>query len=470
MTRQIDDNLLLGYIEDELTPEEAARVRTALAADPELAEQVEQMREHRGLLCEEPEPPVPADLLSGIETRLARPLLIDPASSDGADRAALLSDARAAHRPHRSLRRRLAPMALAAMLMLALLAGVWTALTIWPGGTVPGGTPGANEAAPSPGPVVQATPEDSEPRAHHEAANDREPQSREASRPGGTLTVETGRPIVEPSAIQPGVETVGSVEPASAHAEPETDLANESAMTNDGPPPPPQEPAANPLAGDRFVMETMLIVSGADQSRIEQSLVEAAERLQRASLVQNFRIDTARQLEQLWMRAASEQRLAERDDQLLREVVDPARNFNLLAERVQQQVAKARHDGERLDDALAPNAVNGQLAGSHVAAPSLARQLAFASGGASHTLTAPVEDIESVLSQLAVEHGFETTFISFSERPDAGMDEDAADHSHDDGGFWAEHLRETRLLLERYRRLDPRGLIHLPIRIESGGS
>lgn len=460
MTRQIDENLLLGYIEDELTPEETARVRAAIAADPEVAEHVEQMREHRAMLCDDPEPAVPADLLSGIEARLARPLLIDSAS-DGADRAALLGQPGAPPRPHRPARRRLAPLAVAAMLLFALLAGVWTALTLWPGSTLPGTPPGTDHATQPQEQIAVATP-DLQGQLETSAHDERDEQSVTTETP----LVETAQTVVAPSAIQPGIEPVGTVEPASTQSGSGqgVDVGSDSAMATDEPAHShaPHEPAGDLITNETFIIESMLVIDGADASQIEQSLEAAAAHLQHASLVQNLRYETARQLEQLWIRAASERRLAERSDQLLQEVVDPAQDFNLLAERVQQQMAREAHR----DGAVGSETLDGHRAGSPMLAPSLAQQLAFSSGGASHTLTLPVVEVEALLVQLAVERGFETKFVPLEEQTDQRMGNGAAALTQERGIPWPEHLRDTRRLLERFERLDPRGMIHLPIRIE----
>lgn len=72
------DELLLGWVEDTLAPEDRARVEAMFAADPDLARTLESMRRHRMLVGRLVDPPVPSDLDAQVERVLARPLLSAP--------------------------------------------------------------------------------------------------------------------------------------------------------------------------------------------------------------------------------------------------------------------------------------------------------------------------------------------------------------------------------------------------------
>lgn len=74
---QYDENLLLGYVEGELTAEDAARVEAWAADDARLAGLLASMRADRAALSNLPDPPTPEWLMDEVDRQLERAMLVD---------------------------------------------------------------------------------------------------------------------------------------------------------------------------------------------------------------------------------------------------------------------------------------------------------------------------------------------------------------------------------------------------------
>ena len=72
------EELLLGWVDGTLDPEQQAVVEQLIGVDPELGRRLEAMRRHRRLAGGLADPPVPDDLDHQIERAIARPLLSPP--------------------------------------------------------------------------------------------------------------------------------------------------------------------------------------------------------------------------------------------------------------------------------------------------------------------------------------------------------------------------------------------------------
>ncbi len=77
MSIDYDENLLLGYVEDELGEADRRRVERWLADDPRLRSLVEGMAADRRRLRESPEPPAPAWIMEEVDRRLERSMLLE---------------------------------------------------------------------------------------------------------------------------------------------------------------------------------------------------------------------------------------------------------------------------------------------------------------------------------------------------------------------------------------------------------
>ena len=77
MNREIDPNLILDYVEGELTPEDRARVEAWMADDPHLAQRIGEMSEDRAALRSMPDEVPPHDLVDASVAQLERQMLME---------------------------------------------------------------------------------------------------------------------------------------------------------------------------------------------------------------------------------------------------------------------------------------------------------------------------------------------------------------------------------------------------------
>ena len=115
---QFDEIQILALIEGELSPRNENRLLAKLESNPQVREQVMQMRRDRSELRDIPKIDLPRDFLIDLEPLLARPMLMDPtpARKPGEYRR---RHQRANQRP--PVRR----YAAAAMILLTLTGGIW---------------------------------------------------------------------------------------------------------------------------------------------------------------------------------------------------------------------------------------------------------------------------------------------------------------------------------------------------------
>lgn len=112
MREQYDENLLIGYVEDELSGDERTRVQRWLDADPGLRRLIEGMVADRAALRRLPEPAAPEGLLDEVDAGLEREMLL---GGDRDDESIVVEEKRSV------LRRIGAVAALAAMLLIGVV-------------------------------------------------------------------------------------------------------------------------------------------------------------------------------------------------------------------------------------------------------------------------------------------------------------------------------------------------------------
>ncbi len=84
MNDRYDENLFLGYVEDELDPAQRRQFELAMAADPVLAELVTQVQQDRQGLRQLPDEQAPGEMIEAVRQRLERSMLLDqPATTAG---------------------------------------------------------------------------------------------------------------------------------------------------------------------------------------------------------------------------------------------------------------------------------------------------------------------------------------------------------------------------------------------------
>ena len=115
---QFDEIQILALIEGELSPRNENRLLAKLESNPQVREQVMQMRRDRSELRDMTEIDLPRDFLIDLEPLLARPMLMDPtpARKPGEYRRRHQFDNR--RTPWRRF-------GIAAMILLTLTGGIW---------------------------------------------------------------------------------------------------------------------------------------------------------------------------------------------------------------------------------------------------------------------------------------------------------------------------------------------------------
>ncbi|MAX26152.1 MAG: hypothetical protein CMJ19_16775, partial [Phycisphaeraceae bacterium] len=117
-TDNYDDNLILGYIEDELTAEQKAAFEQTLATDPRLASLVKSMKQDRDMLSDLDQVTAPMELGDYVSAQLERQMLLGPLPERRKHNPAVRSTPQA--RSHARTMRIFAYGALAAMFMVII--------------------------------------------------------------------------------------------------------------------------------------------------------------------------------------------------------------------------------------------------------------------------------------------------------------------------------------------------------------
>ncbi|MEE8508875.1 MAG: hypothetical protein V3T07_07410, partial [Myxococcota bacterium] len=386
MTDRLDEADLLALIEGELDPDRAADLRRRLEADPQTRALVEGLGRDRDVLRSAPDPMVPRDFLADLEPLLARRMLTEVPVGEFRRRHA------------RRQWPRWTTLAAAAMLAIALLAGVWALGT---GLLGPGSTPADNLIAfGDPEADLQASA-----AADHARAR------------------KTDRRAGEPGDPDPSAPTRGTIH----HHKPSDGAAEAFAPFAVADRDDDQRRAGldSPAPGARgpVVADFALFVFNDDEDLAEQAVQEVVAELgDRTALVRNFSYEEAERLERQWRIASSgrgrrraEPAEAAAMDSMRSEmakVVDrKSRRYEKLADLARQQF---REQGRgRADEAK----LSEQLHGPPDRAPSLERQLELSRLGATHTIAIRVSQLNDLLARLTVGSG-QTTALRMLPGPE----------------------------------------------------
>ncbi len=353
---------LLALIEGELAPEQAAKLRRRLAGDPRyphMAALIERLQDDREMLRTMPQPPLPADLLTELEPMMARPMLTQNSG-----------DWRQRYRPRRPWRRYIA---IAAVVCMALLAGVWAVGS----GLLGGGTAADSMLAMQTHPTPDASFGGAEQRPADSTQGDPWP-------PEGS-TIHHRHPVGDATRL--------------------ADAREPERRTPPGPrrrgAPPPKLTAAD------FV----LVVSAGDGG--EQSVQDTLQRVVggldgEVALVRNFSFEQAQHL--------ARQVDADQGRRLNRELARASNDFAGITatgraaagERLVRRRRAASRLARTVDQAGGALAVSGQLVGPRSLAPSYEQQIDYAEGGAIWTITVPADRLNDVLAGLQLVEGRET--------------------------------------------------------------
>jgi len=360
---------LLALIEGELEPKQAARLRQRLAGDRQMAALVERLQDDREMLRTMAQPPLPADLLRELEPMMARPMLL-PEPGDWRQR----------YRPQRPWRRYIA---IAAVVCMALLAGVWALGS----GLLGGGTVGDSMLAMQPSPPPDPSAGGREARPVDSTQGDPWP-------PAGS-TIHHRHPVGDATRLADAREPGGRMPPGPRRA----------------------RGAAPMLTAADFV----LVVSAGDGG--EQAVQDTLQRVigglnGEVALVRNFSFEQAVQL----ARRVEADRGRRLDRELSRAGTDfagiTATGRAAGGERLVRRRRAASRLARTIDQSGGALAVSGQLVGPRSLAPTYEQQIDYAEGGAIWTITVPADRLNDVLAGLALIEGCET-FLQLRREGDA---------------------------------------------------
>ena len=350
---------LLALIEGELEPEQAARLRRRLAGDRQMAALVERLQADREMLRTMDQPPLPADLLTELEPMMARPMLM-PDSGDWRQR----------YRPKRPWRRYIA---IAAVVCMALLAGVWALGS----GLLGGGTVGDSMLAMQSSPTPDASAGGAE--ARHIDSTQGDPWPPEGS------TIHHRHPVGEATRVADAREPARRTPPGPRRA----------------------RGAAPMLTAADFV----LVVNAPDGG--EQAVQDMLQRVVgeldgEVALVRNFSFEQAQQI----ARRVEADKGRRVDRELSRASDDfagiTATGHAAGGERLVRRRRAASRLARTVDQSGGALAVSGQLVGPRSLAPTYEQQIDYAEGGAIWTITLPADRLSDVLAGLRVVEGRET--------------------------------------------------------------
>lgn len=431
MLDHFDQEELLAYIEGELPPDETARLEHELANSPRAAMQVERLRRDRELLRTDREPVMPRNLLPRIESRLARPMLMETwRETEAAGGWETSADAKSKkpgvmRRQHRraTLRRRLMKLAMAAAIALVIGAGMWTAVTAtnlteraqsWMADRSAADEPASARASRADEPAVAGDDEDDPP----------------APWPPGAVVHHAPSPAAEW---------------AGRHGAPtRRDEADEEAIP----------------AGQAAPLDLLMVIAADDPSEFESALTLLVESLDApAALVQNFSYDEAARLAAAWSRdhvGRRSERGAAGSAEARGSFRTPDHSMSRLADDARQQLRRTG-GAQSLDDVDQSR----RLVGSRELAAPFAVQLSHSGSGATHTITMPAGRFHELLAAINRTADGRVMLRRMSDSAASGDTEVPTARD-----AWLTRRRELPRLLRPLERLADEAIIHLPVRVE----
>lgn len=445
---RFNEDELLAYIEGELAPDEASRLERSLAESPRAAELVSHMQRDRERLRSEREPILPRDFISTspdspgtpsrIESRLARPMLMESMFDSTEDTDGSAIPARRTIRPgemrrrhRRQVRRmRLMKLATAAIVTLAVGAGIWSL----------GVMTNLNEQARqwyaamrSPNTADQQRTDHSPSGRGDENASDL-PEDAARDWPSDVVVHHA---LPSGTAAPPG-------RPALDHAR----AAPDSAL-HDAP------------------LDVLLVIRADDAATAESALAELIDSLDvPAALVQNFSYEEAARLAEAWSQGrSSHAEGAPRRSPSIAETGDRSsprsrEALSRMATEAQQQLQRMRSAAPSQSPANRDQ--SQQLAGMRELAPTFEDQLEYSSRGATHTIAVRAGALHEFLA--AVDRA-SIAGAALVPLPD-GDSAAAPGESAAAGNAWLSHRRDVQRFVARIIHMPDEAVIHLPVRIE----
>ncbi len=414
---------LLALIEAELDHGAAKELRQRLEAHSGAAKLVERLRADRELLRSEPVPSLDVDLVAELEPLMARPILMGPPGE---------------FRRRRTSRRRWV-LPLAAGLGVALLGGLWVALSHGPR---PLG--GAGDPALARGPESRQREADTvsgdpwaggaDPRSGSQLLTAGEGSERLGPGPGGVIHHDAPLEVV----VTRGDRSADTLRP-------------------------PGVPGDHPRL---LALTFALALEVADPGRAEQILRSCLGDLgPRTALTRNLDWEEVQLLTEKWQRERFPpgQRPAEARAGNVPAAAPPAPGTRTLRE-ISERLRRLTEDshGQRQEKEIL---LSKQLLGAPELSPSFQQQLAFSEYGAGYTISIPLGELRALLGRLGVTQGHATRLTMLLPATDdrsAGRAEDEDDQARG----WVAQRRQVQAAVAALRDAGDDTIVLLPVVIE----
>ncbi|MCI0674648.1 MAG: hypothetical protein L0Y42_02600 [Phycisphaerales bacterium] len=435
MLDRADELEIASLIEGELDEAAAGALRKRLSRNPAALALMERMQVDRAVLRTAAEPALPVDFFERIEPMLARPMLMEATAAEarlgvGAGNGVAAGVAEPIVRPgewRRQVRRRSrrvvwSRLAVAAVVLMALMAGVWAAVN---------GVIGA----------LQSADGVDERMARNDGAD--------GSSAATGLDVERG-----------GVAENGVIH----HYRPEAVVMRDAGAEDAG-----SDVRVADADGELKLVPAkfVLVVQATDAAGVEEAVGRSVSAIsERGALVRNFSFDEARKLEQEWRMArgpgiSGEGPLVSSTEMIESTSWITPERMKILARRVRERldVLNAGRGGEEAEK----GPMSGQISGAKELAPTLEQQLDFSSRGATLTVSVPVADVVAFVERLNVDEGQATVLRMMpkrTEHDEAGAEEARA------LDLWLSEGPEVRRAVEKMVAEQSGAVVLIPVIVE----
>lgn len=381
MFQGLNQSELLDLVEGEHNPRAAEIARVKLAKRPEALAEIDRMRRDREALQRLPQPEMPVDFSSKLESLLARPMLIETLPSQSPTLQP--GEFRRQYRK-RTHRVRWSRLAAAAVVFLALGAGIWAAIT----SLAPQNPDGTSDQ-------VAVNQGDS---SHVPTSVTKQPRD------------------IDPTTLKGDVH----------HFQPQILVAHAESMGGVNEKPDTPSKGSEPVAASFVVVMSAADLSAAE-SAIGRVIGDVAP--DQAALVRNFNFTEAMRLVERHGRTPDEIIAADTGPAMASATRSPSRvrtpaEMKTFANAVRQAMRSLKETAvTSVPDTAGPQSAH--LLGPEQLDPSLEQQLDFSSRGAVLTVAVPVSRLSAFIEKLAVDQRQSTALRSLPQR-DADLFQTAA--------------------------------------------
>jgi hypothetical protein len=422
----LNQSELLDLVEGELDQRARELLRARLAKQPAALARIDQMCHDRESVRALPDPELPVDFVSKLESLLARPMLIESPAATSTEFHP--GEFRRQYRK-RALRIRWSRLAAAAVIMLGLAAGLWAMVNSW---------------------VLQ------------NRNSQRDQLAIDRQRDTAATTPETGSILTDID--------VANLKGIVHHYEPKPFDAGLAQPRDES-----RQPAADALMvqGEPVPATFALVFQTGDVASAEDSIAQTIQDLapERAALVRNFSFAEAQRIVERIERTPSDLSVPAPDPVVASSKANlrwrtPA-ELKSFANQVRLAMQSMKAAGQSTAETEAPVMESAHLIGPEHLGPTLEQQLDFSSRGAHLTVAVPVARLSAFIEKLGISEGQPTTLRILP--PRAG---DVADNSEtlpasSSLTAWIAEGSAVRESIARLEQSRPDALVLVPVIVQT---